>query len=187
MANGMEVMNYQERTDAPLFTINGEQMPFIVPTDYVIVDGVRRPCTANPARDYNELSEQLVRSTRNANGEVIAKVINRRLNKFDSLRWPYLSAEQVKWLKNQIAKFECNLGYWDSEEGKWVVRKYYWGDFSATPCEWEVVRGGDPFSDPNGRAPAYFKRPSKYKDVKVNLIDMGIGGKKPSNWSSTNA
>lgn len=156
-------MYYTVRPDAPLFLINGKQMPFIVPTDYVEVDGEKRLCVANPARDYQEKSEQLVNSTRNANGQVIAQVINRRINKFDSLRWPYLSRDQVKWLKAEIAKFECNLGYYDDELDSWVTRLYYWGDFEATPCEWEIVKRGN----------FYYKRPTRYKDVKANLIDMG--------------
>lgn len=174
MANAMNYMFYKERTDAPLFLINGKQMPYIEPTDYVeiIQDGVlvRRLCTANPAREYQEKSEQLVRSTRNADGEVIAETINRRLNKFDSLKWPYLARHQVTWLKKEIAKFYCDLSYYDTEVDGWITRKYYWGDFSATPCEWEVVR--------HNNSSFYYKRPTKYKDVSVNLIDTGIGGTK---------
>lgn len=165
---------YKERTDAPLFLINGKQMPYIVPTDYVEVNGVRRLCTANPARDYNEKSEQLVISARNALGQVTAQKINRRINKFENLKWPYLSRAQVNWLKTEIAKFECNLTYWDDELEQWITRKYYWGDFSATPCEWEVVEiPRNPFEYGQSDGSFYFKRPIKYKDVTCNLIDMG--------------
>ena len=154
---------------APLFLINGEQMPFIVPTDWAYApDGSKHICVANPARDYSIKTEQLVRSTRNANGQVIAHPINRRLNKFDNLKWPYLSREQVNWLRKQIAKFECKLSYYDDEVDAWITRKYYWGDFSATPYEWETIDAG-PFHIPH-----YYKRPIRYKDVQVNLIDMGF-------------
>ena len=172
---------YRERTDAPLFLINGKQMPFIDPTDYIIVNGIARPCTANPARNYQEKSEQLVRSTRNANGQVVAQKVNRRINKFDNLKWPYLSRDQVNWLKKEIAKFECELTYFDDEENAWIKRKYYWGDFSATPVEWEVVEiPRNPFEEgeTETEGPFYYKRPTRYIDVTCNLIDMRlvIGG-----------
>lgn len=125
----------------------------------------------NPAIGYQEKSEQLVKSTRNARGQVISQVINRRLNKFDNLYWPYMSRISLTELKKEIAKFECLIGYFDTEVGQWVERRYYWGDFEATPCEWETVRL-EGFRDGSGR-PFYFKRPVWYKDVKCNLIDMG--------------
>lgn len=166
---------YHERPDAPLFLINGKQMPFISPTDYIEINGVKRLCVANPARDYNEKSEQLVRSTRNANGQVIAQKINRRINKFDNLKWPYLSRAQVNWLKTEIAKFECKLTYWDDEVEAWITRRYYWGDFSATPIEWEVVRiPRDPFQEGYSDGDFYYKRPIRYKDVQCNLVDMRV-------------
>lgn len=125
----------------------------------------------NPAIGYNELSEQLVKTSRNAQGQVIAQKVNRRLNKFDNLYWPYMSRVNLHELKQEIKKFICNLSYWDDEEERWVTRKYYWGDFSATPCEWEMVRlTGE--RDREGK-PVYIKRPLWYKDVKCNLIDMG--------------
>lgn len=144
---------YDVDTSAPLLLINGSRMPYSPGRDYC----------ANPKNNYAEKSEQLVRSTRNANGQVIAQKINRRLNKFDNLTWPILSREQVTWLKQQIAGFECRLSYWDSEVDGWVTRRYYWGDFEATPFEWETVHS-------SGGA---IKRPKYYKDVKCNLIDCG--------------
>lgn len=158
--------NSKTYSHAPLFLINGEKMPYIVPTDWVEIDGVRYLCTANPAMDYQEKSEQLVRSTRNALGQVVAEVVNRRINKFENLKWPYLSREQVTWLKKQIAKFDCFLTYFDTEVGEWITREYYWGDFSATPCEWEIVK--------IQQYPYYYKRPKRYKDVSCNLIDKGL-------------
>ncbi len=157
---------YHTNPFAPLFLINGKKMPYWEPTDYAYApDGSKHSCVANPKNNYVEKSEQLVRSTRNANGQVIAQKINRRLNKFDSLSWPILSRAQVNWLKKEIAKFECQLSYWDDEVEGWVTRRYYWGDFEATPFEWETVKmEGSDF---------YFKRPTAYKDVKCNLIDCG--------------
>lgn len=117
----------------------------------------------NPGRDYQEKTEQLVRTTRNAKGQVVSQIINRRLVKFDNLYWPYLSAESVKWLRNQIKLFDCVISYWDDEAGTVIDREFYWGDFEATPCEWETIwyRG------------VPYKKPIWYKDVKCNLIDKG--------------
>lgn len=94
----------------------------------------------NPTRDYSEDTEQLVLSTRNANGEVVAHDINRRLIKFNNLRWPYLSREQVTWLKKKIANFRVKVTYFDSEADGIITREFYFGDFSATPCEWDTSR-----------------------------------------------
>lgn len=115
----------------------------------------------NPARGYLELSEQLVKNTRNANGELIAQPIGkRRLVKFDSLKWPYLSREQVKWLKQKVSNFKVNVTYFDSEEDKVITRMFYFGDMSAEPCDWD--RSGT------------IMIPTYYKDVKVNIIDCGF-------------
>jgi hypothetical protein len=108
---------------------------------------------------------KLVKSTRNARGQVVAQVVNRRLNKFESLTWPYLSRVSVTWLKQEIKKFYCTLGYWDDEANQFVERRYYWGDFEATPCEWETVW--------DNTRHIYYKRPIWYQNVKCNLIDMG--------------
>jgi hypothetical protein len=162
----MSNMYYTTNPFAPLILINGKQMPFSNTSDYAIApDGTKRSCVANPGRDYQEKSEQLTRQSRNANGQVVAQKINRRINKFDNLYWPILTRAQVNWLKTEIAKFECKLSYWDDENEAWLTRRYYWGDFEATPFEWETVKlTGTDF---------YFKRPTAYKDVKCNLIDMG--------------
>lgn len=157
---------------APLILINGEDFRFQTPNGEYLDEpymGEIYNTVNNPSIGYVEQSEQLVKSTRNAKGQVVAQPINRRLNKFDSLSWPYLSRASVHWLKQQIAKFECELSYWDDEAEQWVTRKYYWGDFEATPCEWETIQIGT-YSD---GAPRYTKRPVWYKDVKCNLIDMG--------------
>lgn len=165
----MSVVGYMmDKTNpfASLFLINGKAMPWIENGSQYIdyYEGNAEGSVCNPGRDYQEKTEQLVRSTRNANGQVIAQVINRRLNKFDNLYWPYLSAESVTWLKQQIAQFNCKLTYWDSELGSVITREYYWGDFEATPCEWStiLIEG------------YYMKKPTHYKDVKCNLIDRRV-------------
>lgn len=166
---------------ASLLLINGKDFTFRDPNgDYLTETHYDRTLDEtntyntvnNPAIGYNETSEQLVKSTRNAKGEVVAHKINRRLNKFDNLYWPYMSRVNLAELKREIAKFYCDITYWDDENEAYITRKFYWGDFSATPCEWETVRLAGQ-RDNLGR-PIYFKRPIWYKDVKCNLIDMGL-------------
>lgn len=161
---------------APLLVINGENFYFHDPNgnrlteDYSQFDPVNPYYNTvnNPAIGYQEKSEQLVKSTRNAKGQVVAQKVNRRLNKFENLYWPYLSRYDVNWLKKQIAKFECELWYWDDEYEQFIKRKFYWGDFEATPCEWEIIKYNV------GSKYMYAKRPVWYKDVKCNLIDMRL-------------
>lgn len=156
----------KEDAFAPLILINGKIFKFQDPYGNYLTEyyhGMRFNTVNNPAIGYVEQSEQLVKSTRNARGQVVSQKINRRLNKFDSLTWPYLSRCSINWLKKEIAKFECVLSYWDDEVDGFVKRRYYWGDFEATPCEWELINVGG----------TYLKRPIWYKDVKCNLIDMG--------------
>lgn len=153
---------------APLILINGKAFKFRDPNGEYLTeryDGKLSNTVNNPAIGYTEQSEQLVKSTRNAKGQVVSQTINRRLNKFSNLTWPYMSRVNMIELKKEIAKFECKLSYYDDEVDQWVTRRYYWGDFEATPCEWETVhiKGTD----------QYYKRPIWYKDVKCNLIDMG--------------
>ena len=167
----MSGINSKINSFAPLFFINGKEFKLQDNEGnyYYTEDdqGRRYNTVGNPAMNYNEQSEQLVRSTRNAKGQVVAETINRRLNKFENLTWPYLSRYSVNWLKNEIKKFTCELSYWDDEKNEFITRKYYWGDFSATPCKWETVW--------DEARQIYYKRPTWYKDVKCNLIDMGYG------------
>ena len=101
---------------APLLIINGENFYFHDPygnrltEDYSEYDPVNPYYNTvnNPAIGYNELSEQLVKSTRNARGQVVSQVINRRLNKFDNLYTAggnYLYAKRPIWYKD----VKCNL------------------------------------------------------------------------------
>ena len=159
----METDNIKD-TYAPLFYINGEPFKWVGPDGrYKASDRSGYDTVCNPGRDYQEQTEQLVKSTRNSLGQVVSQPINRRLEKFSNLYWPYLSAESVKWLRQQIAKFDCELSYWDDEAGTVINRTFYWGDYEATPCEWETIwYGGKPY-----------KKPVWYKDIKCNLIDKG--------------
>lgn len=168
-------MDNVKDTYAPLFYINGQAFKWIGPDDtYSESDRPGYDTVCNPGRDYQEKTEQLVNMTRDATGKTVAQTNHRRrLLKFDNLYWPYLPAESVTWLRRQIAKFEGDISFWDDESDSVITRKFYWGDYEATPCEWETIwYGGKPY-----------KKPKWYKDVKCNLIDWGddIGYIAPSN------
>lgn len=125
----------------PLFLFNGESLP------------------SNPQVGYLEENEQLVKGTRNTRGQTIAQPINRRINKFSNLVFPELSLIDYNWLKNKVANFEVLLTYYDSDILDVKVSRFYFGNLSGTPVEWENYQT--------------IQKPTKYRDVKVNIIDMG--------------
>lgn len=125
----------------PLFLFNGEALP------------------SNPQVGYLEENEQLVEGTRNTNGKTIAQPINRRINKFSNLCFPILTLADYNWLKKKVANFEVALTYYDSDDLDVRTRRFYFGNLSGTPTEWENYQS--------------VQKPTKYKDVKVNIIDMG--------------
>lgn len=129
----------------PLFLINGEAPP------------------KNVKYGYTEDTEQLVKSQRNSKGVVVAEKVGRRLLKFNNLEWAYLTRDEYEWLQAQIAKFYCQVRFYDAREGAVITRKFYWGDFSAEPFEFDR-------DDPSGVI-----IPKSYINVKVNLIDCGEG------------
>ena len=131
-----------KNNSSPLFLFNGESLP------------------SNPSIGYLEENEQLVKSTRSAGGKVTAQPINRRINKFSNLAFPKLSLEDYNWLKKKVANFKVNLTYYDTEEMQVVVRLFYFGNLSGTPCKWD-----------NSYKPV--QKPIEFKDVKVNIVDMG--------------
>lgn len=118
------------------------------------------PLPSNPSIGYLEKSEQLVEGTRNANAQTVAQPINRRIKKFDSLSFPILSLEDYHWLQQKVANFEVLVTYYDTEALDVITRRFYFGDMSATPSKWD-----------NNFKPV--QRPIEFKDVKVNIIDMG--------------
>jgi len=81
---------------ASLIKINGEEFYFHTPSGERLTEDYSQydptipywNTVNNPAIGYQEKSEQLVRSTRNAKGQVVAQKINRRINKFENLYWP---------------------------------------------------------------------------------------------------
>lgn len=115
---------------------------------------------SNPSIGYLEENEQLVNGTRNTNGKSIAQLVNRRINKFNNIVFPILPLEDVNWLKKKVANFEVLLTYFDSEVNDVIVRRFYFGNLTCTPSKWD-----------NSYKPV--QKPIEYKDVKVNIIDMG--------------
>ena len=165
---GLSKYQYEDRRHMPLLLINKHIPP------------------NNFRYGYTESTEQLVKSQRNSKGVVVAKKVGeaydnssgKRLLKFDGLEWPRMSNKDYRWLQEQIEKFYCYVTYWDARAGyspmngddysqgletagDFVTKKFYWGDFSAEP--WQFERNTN-----NG-----LLVPSWYINVRVNLIDCG--------------
>jgi len=121
---------------------------------FIKINGVQVPY---PARGLSVQRQQFVDSARNANGEVIAQKINRRMNKFNGLEWKHLTANQWRTIQTEIEKFEGTLEFWDNLSGTFKTTKVYWGDEEAevwkiNPATGEVL---------------------EYANCKCNIIDMG--------------
>lgn len=114
---------------------------------------------SNPQVGYLEENEQLVKGARNTRGQTIAQPINRRINKFNNIVFPILTLEDYNWLKKKVANFEVLLTYYDSDELDVVIRRFYFGNLSGEPSKWENYQS--------------VQKPIEYKNVKVNIIDMG--------------
>lgn len=172
---GLSKYQLEDHRHMPLFLING-----MIPPD-------------NVKYGYTEDTEQLVKSQRNSKGVVVAKKVGeaydsssgKRLMKFNNLEWPLLPNSDYRWLQEQIEKFFCYITYYDARAGYqpvqgsnystgiqttggFVTKKFYWGDFSAEP--WQFERD----TNYGILVPAY------YINVKVNLIDCGEPYLKPS-------
>lgn len=113
----------------------------------------------NPSKGYLEENEQLVEGGRNARAQTIAQPVNRRINKFNNLVFPLLSLQDYNWLKKKVANFEVLLTYFDTEEMDVIVRRFYFGNLTGEPIKWENFKS--------------VQKPTEFKDVKVNIIDMG--------------
>ena len=124
---------------ATFFQINGHNVP--VPAQGLIFE-----------------RQQLVDSQRNALGQVVAQKINRRLGKFSSLKWSYLTASQWREIQQLVDNFVVSVTYWDNPTGQFLTRDFYFGDESA-----QIFK-----IDPDiGEVLSYI-------NCTVNLIDMGL-------------
>lgn len=110
-----------------------------------------------PSRGLTLQRQQFVDSARNANGEVVAQKINRRIIKLNSLKWNWLTASEWRSILIEIEKFEGHLTYWDNLAGAFSTIKIYWGDASEeihkiNPETGEVL---------------------EYVNCSCNIVDMG--------------
>lgn len=126
-----------------------------VTNGFFAINGIVLPY---PKRGINIQRQQLVDSKRNALGEVVAQVINRRINKWDSVEWAHLTASEWRAIQTEIDKFTGTLTIWDNPSGTFKDIDVYWGDESAeiwkiNPSTGEVL---------------------EYANCKCNIIDMGF-------------
>lgn len=119
--------------------INGKELPY-------------------PSTGLQVQRQQLVDSKRNAMGEVVAQKINRRLFKFNNLKWSHLTASQWQSILQEIEKFEGELTFYNALTGKMETKKVYWGD--ATEEVFKI--------DTNTGAVL------EYINCQCNIIDMGL-------------
>lgn len=110
-----------------------------------------------PAVGLKMERQQLVDSGRNANGEIIAQRINRRLWKFSGLEWKHLTASQWREILIEIEKFEGTLTFWNNLTGTFETKKVYWGDTSEEI--WKINKATGEVLE--------------YINCKCNIIDMG--------------
>lgn len=120
---------------------------------FIWINGIQLPAPDNSAKI---LRQQLVDSARNANGQVVAQKINRRLLKVDGLQWSYLPAETWSTILQQIEQFTGTLKIWDARINNFTTLQIYWGDAEEQPFE----------IDSTGKI-------LSYRDCKCNVIDMG--------------
>lgn len=126
----------------------------MISNGFIKINGVVLPY---PSTGLKMNRQQFVDSARNANGQVVAQKINRRILKFDSLRWAHLTASEWRAILQEIEKFEGVLEFWNNLTGQFETIRVYWGDaseeiFKINPATGEVL---------------------EYINCSCNIIDMG--------------
>lgn len=116
-------------------------------------NGTELPCPSSCSYE----GQQMVDSARNANAEVIAQKINRRMVKM-SLSWNVLFPEEVKKILNSIEEFSGNVDYYDPKTGDRINRQMYWGDYKIE-VYWSDKESGNP---------------TMFTGLTASLIDMGF-------------
>lgn len=109
-----------------------------------------------PAAGLNISRIQLVDSTRNSNGQVVAQKIGKRQLKFDNFVWNNLDAQTWHEILVEIEKFEVMVQFYDVSVADWVILRCYFGDAKETPIKF----------DKQGI-------PTRYSTCQCNIIDMG--------------
>lgn len=118
------------------------------------INGINMPI---PATGLSIKRIQFVDSARNANGQIVAQKINRRIYKLDAVVWRHLTATQWRAILVEIEKFEGTLTFWNNLNNAIETIKVYWGDASETVFK---------IDDSTGEV-------LEYLDCKCNIIDMG--------------
>jgi hypothetical protein len=118
------------------------------------INGVNLPV---PSRGLTVQRQQFVDSARNAQGQIIAQRINRRLIKFDSVEWAHLTAVEWRAILLEIEKFEGELYFFNNLLGQFQTMKVYWGDASEEPFKINPTTG----------------EVLEYINCKCNIIDCG--------------
>lgn len=119
----------------------------------ITFDGVELPCPSSLEQE----GQQLVDSTRNANGEVVAQKINRRQVKL-SMTWKVIYPSELKKVLGCIESFSGTVRYYDAKTGDFISRQMYWGDYSFSTY-WVLEDG----------------TPKMVTGLKASLVDMGLG------------
>lgn len=125
-----------------------------VTNGFIKINGVVVPY---PAIGLTVQRQQLVDSARNAQGQVVAQKINRRISKINNLQWKYLTASQWRTIQTEIDKFTGTLEFWDNASNSFKSITVYWGDEEAEPFKINPSTG----------------EVLSYINCKCNLIDMG--------------
>ena len=123
-------------------------------SEFFKINGISLPV---PARGLQVKRNQFVDSSRNANGEVVAQKVNRRILKFEPVIWKHLTAEKWREILVEIEKFEGDLYFFDNLTGTFVTRKVYWGDASEEVHKIDSTTG----------------EVLEYINCQANIIDMG--------------
>lgn len=120
---------------------------------FITFNGTELPC---PSKCDFE-GQQTVDSARNANAEVIAQKINRRMVKM-SLTWNVLKPSEILTILNCVEIFSGLVNYYDPKTGNRINRQMYWGDYKVSTY-WSDKESGNP---------------KMFTGLTASLIDMGL-------------
>ncbi|MDR1668834.1 MAG: hypothetical protein LBR76_02615 [Oscillospiraceae bacterium] len=119
-----------------------------------------------PLMGYGMMASQFVKEGRNAKGELTIDRINRRMEKLNNVAFPVTTYDEMLRFRRAVEQMEVWITYWDLYLDRVNERKFYFGDFSV-----EIVAYED--------AGAAVLKPSRFKSMKCNVIDMGVADRIP--------
>jgi hypothetical protein len=120
-------------------------------SDFLIVNNVLFPA---PMRGLQIVQSQGVDSGRNANNEVVAQLVGRKLWKLNNLQWKGLDADTWKMMKTAIEPFFVPVTFTGDDNKRHTIYMYP-GDTTGQPLFLDDI----------------FYR--NYETCKFNLIDCG--------------